>query len=170
MVDVMHHHYIEELDSMSDDSRVWVYQANRILTAEEVAFIISKASVFTASWASHGSKLTARCNVLYNLFIVFVVDESLHEASGCSIDKSVNFIKELQQELGVDFFNPTLLAIQSEAHQPELVPLALVKDKLATLSLGNKTLLFNNLVSDLGAFKTSWLVPAESSWVARFLS
>ncbi len=32
-------------------------------------------------------------------------DETQAEASGCSIDGSVHFVKELGAEIGVDFFN-----------------------------------------------------------------
>jgi hypothetical protein len=43
---------------------------------------------------------------IYNDFtIVLAVDTSVANSSGCSIDKSVHFIKEVGKELNVDFFN-----------------------------------------------------------------
>jgi hypothetical protein len=50
---------------------------------------------------------------LYNQLIVLSVDDSSLGASGCSIDSSVKFIKELGTELKVDFFNRMYVLISN---------------------------------------------------------
>mgnify|MGYP003490178575 FL=1 len=33
-----------------------------------------------------------------NLFIVFAVDETYNDASGCSLDKKMNFVKSIERQ------------------------------------------------------------------------
>ena len=80
---------------MPSDARVWVYQSNTILSDAEVNTIKNEGAHFISDWAAHGSNLKASFDVLFNRFIVIAVDEQQATASGCSIDKSVKFVKEL---------------------------------------------------------------------------
>ena len=69
-------------------------------------YIQSKIDEFVnVHWKSHGAKLNATGILLHNKIIALSVDDSSLGASGCSIDSSVKFIKELGAELKVDFFN-----------------------------------------------------------------
>ena len=153
---------------MPETSKIWIYQANRPMTDEEVVLISKKASDFTLGWESHGSKLKANFTVLYTFFIVFSVDENQHEASGCSIDKSVHFVKELEVLTGIRFFDRTNIAYLNNDNSPYLTPLSNIKTALELGYINNKTLIFNNLIDDLGKFRTDWLIPADSSWLSRF--
>src|SRR6187402_3641098 len=95
---------------MPGSSRVWIYQANRFLNESEVTLINKLAGEFVRSWESHGSKLKADFSILHNLFLVFSVDENQHEASGCSIDKSVNCVKSIQELTSLNFFDRTIVS------------------------------------------------------------
>src|SRR5215217_3234812 len=96
--------------SFSPQSRVWVYQSNRAFTNDEVKAIEQTLTDFTVHWKAHGHQLDAKAEVLYNFFIVFVVDEASAGVTGCSIDSSVRIIKELEQQYQVDLFNRFNLA------------------------------------------------------------
>ena len=48
--------------------------------------------------------------VIFNRFLVVFVDEKIAQASGCSIDKSVHFVKQLEDEFHINFFDRTLIA------------------------------------------------------------
>ena len=80
----------------SSHSRVWIYQSDRKLTADEVVQIQMNLDNFTRSWTAHNNQLKAKAEIRYNRFLVLIVDESQAGASGCSIDKSVNFMKQLE--------------------------------------------------------------------------
>ena len=153
---------------MPEASKIWIYQANRSMADAEVVLINKKASDFILGWESHGSKLKADFVVLYTLFIVFSVDENQHEASGCSIDKSVHFVKELEVLTGIRFFDRTSIAYLGSDNSPCLTPLSNIKTALELGYINNKTLIFNNLIDDLGKFRTEWLIPAGNSWLSRF--
>jgi hypothetical protein len=154
---------------MAGTSRIWIYQADRFLTKEEKDLISEKASSFVHSWESHGSKLKAGFTIFNNLFLVFSVDENQHEASGCSIDKSVHFVKELQSLVGINFFDRTVIAYYDMENVIRLVPLSKIPSAIKSGEIKFNSLIFNNLIESLNKIRTEWLVPASDSWLARFM-
>jgi len=79
------------------------------------------ASGFAAEWKSHGSPLKAAADVLYNRFLVMMVDEDAGSASGCSIDSSVAQIRSIEQKLNVDLFDRMNLAYLNSDNELETV-------------------------------------------------
>jgi hypothetical protein len=150
---------------MAETSRVWIYQANRFMTEAEKQLIYEKSKAFVGSWESHGSRLKADFTILNELFLVFSVDENQHEASGCSIDKSVHFVKEVQSLTGINFFDRTIIAYFDFNNVLRLIPLSAIKSGEIKIN----SLVFNNLIDNLIKLRTSWLVPAGDSWLSKFL-
>src|SRR5690606_37545073 len=89
----------KQLKHMPDHARLWVYKAPRDLGQAEQKLVREKGQAFTGSWAAHGQPLDACVDVLAGRFVVVAVDEEQAMASGCSIDRSVAFIKELEHDL-----------------------------------------------------------------------
>lgn len=110
-----------KLADLHPSSKLWIYASNRALNPTEVEWLNEQLSSFVIEWASHGNNLTARAEVLNPYFVVFAVDLSQEEASGCSIDKSVRLMKELGKELNVDFFNRLNVWIADENGNHQLV-------------------------------------------------
>lgn len=155
-------------EGMSESSKVWIYQANRTLSQEEREHIQEKSIRFVNGWASHGSKLKADAKVLYNHFLVFCVDEKEHEASGCSIDKSVHFVKELQSSFNIDFFNRTLITYLDSSGNIQLVSLGKLKEKIASQEITKESLIFNNLIENLHSFREHWIDAAGDTWLSKY--
>ena len=87
------------------NSRVWVYLSSRELLDSEKDIIKIDLENFIENWSTHGKKLKADFLILYNFFILFIVDENITAISGCSIDKSVQIMKKIGDKINVDFFN-----------------------------------------------------------------
>lgn len=136
-------------DTLADNTKVWSYQADRLLSATEVNWIKEQLELFLPEWAAHGTKLKAYGDVLNSAHVVLVVDESAHNASGCSIDSSVRFIKALEKELNVSFFNrlKMLVEIDGELNYYPFSELG---------SLPDSAFVYNNMVTSLGEFKSNW--------------
>ncbi len=94
----------------SENSRVWVYQADRELTDREVQQVQIQLDNFTTGWTAHNNQLLAKAEIRYNRFLILIVDESRAGASGCSIDKSVNFIKQVEKEFNINLLDRFNLA------------------------------------------------------------
>lgn len=142
-------------DTLDDQAKVWSYQADRLLTDTEVQWINEQLNPFLEEWAAHGTKLKAYGEVMNNAHLILAVDESAHNASGCSIDTSVRFIKQLEKELQVSFFNRLKMLTMSNG-QFSYVNYA----DLA--SLPDETIVFNNTISTASEFKNSWKLPLKN--------
>lgn len=139
-------------DQLPDDARLWSYQSDRKLTATEKAWIEEILPPFLAEWAAHGAKLNAYGEVLGDYHLILVVNEDQANASGCSIDSSVRFIKQLEKELGISFFNRLKMLVDNG--QEEFFTSYAELDKLSA-----DTKVYNNMVMSVGEWKKSWKVP-----------
>ena len=154
----------EELPSTA---RIWIYQANRRFSEQEIATITDKSSTFLEKWAAHGAPLKSSFQILHDQFLVISVDESFNLASGCSIDASVSLIRELQAEISVDFFDRTQVCFLSDG-EVFGTPMSNIKSLIADGKINTETLTFNNLVQNVDEFNNNWIIPAEKSWIKRY--
>lgn len=157
------------LDNLSSESRVWIYGAERALTAAETATVRKRAQEFVAQWMSHQQSLSAAADVLHNRFLVLAVDETQAEASGCSIDGSVHFVKELGAEIGVDFFNRMRFSYRDEQGKIHTVGREEFKLLYAQGQLDNESIVFDPLVKELGELRQIFERPLEDSWHSRMV-
>lgn len=154
-------------DQLPPHARLWIYQADRPFTEAEEAEIKPLLERFSADWSSHGKGLQASAELLYSRFLVLANNESETSASGCSIDASVNFVRELEQRLGVSFFDRTQLAFlqQGEVH---LVRMNELKNKVVAGEISEASLYFDTLVNNYQELKSAWPKPAGNSWLSRY--
>ncbi len=154
-------------EEMPDHSRVWIYQSDRKFSDEEVKEIDEVLRNFVEEWAAHATPLEASYEIKYNRFIILTVDQEIHPASGCSIDASVRVIQDLEQKYNVsllDKMNVTYKTGEFIAFKT----LVEFKQMVKTKAVSANTIVFNNLVNDLGEYREFWEVPAEESWHSRF--
>lgn len=149
-------------------SRVWVYQADRKLTAPEQGLILTKGKEFTSTWAAHGHDLMAELYIVLDHFIVIALDEQVEAASGCSIDKSMKFILDLQKELGINFTNRLISALFIDG-SVRLFTYAEAKEALEKGTISGASLVFDNTLTNLNTLKISWLRPLQDTWLKKLL-
>jgi hypothetical protein len=156
-------------EKLSPDSRIWIYQANRELTTEEINQIGEATRNFLDSWTAHNQALNAGYEIRYNRFLILMVDEKSAGASGCSIDKSVHFIKSLEAKFNIDFFDRMKLAYKSNGKVE-----AVNKNEFERLFekgiLNSDSIVFNNLVDTKEQLLTSWEIPVKNSWHQSFMA
>lgn len=148
------------------DSRVWVYQANRVFSLSEALEIEAMLETFTSQWKSHGTPVKGEAHLFFGQFVILLADETATGVSGCSTDSSVRLIKDIEQQFGVSMFDRTSLAF-------------VVKDKIQVLPMSQlqyaadngfitaDTIYVNNLVQTKGELEEQWLVPVQSSWLGK---
>jgi len=154
-------------ESLSDNSRVWIYQSSRALSDTEVEKLNALCDEFTTQWAAHGQNLVAKHRVYFNRFVCLFVDETAHGASGCSIDSSVRFIKSLEREMKIVLMSRTEVAFMID-QTVQIIPLNEIPEAVASGSIHAHTAGFNNTVSTVKEMQQDWSTPASKSWVARF--
>lgn len=150
-------------------SRIWIYQANRPLTGNEVASVKPQLISFITEWTSHGQTLQASADILHNRFLVLANDEDVNSPSGCSIDASVRFVKQLEEVLGVSFFDRTQLAFLQQ-DTIDVVPFKEIKNKIKAGVIQSDSLYFDTLVTTSGQLQAAWPKPAKESWLAKYFA
>jgi len=147
----------------NENSRVWVYQSDRKLSDTEVAQIKNQLDSFTIGWTAHNNQLKATAEIRYNRFLVLIVDESQAGASGCSIDKSVNFMKQIGEQYRINLLDRFNLAYR-EGNDVLSAPRHDFEEKIKQGSIDTHTVVFNNMVQNLKELQTKWEVPFKDSW------
>lgn len=154
-------------DDLPLHARIWIYQASRPLTMAEQTEIKPLLQAFATDWSSHGKGLQASAELLHDRFLVLANNEQAATASGCSIDKSVNFVRELEERFNVSFFDRTQLAFLREGEM-ELVSMGDLKSKVASGVINRDTLYFDTLITNYGDLQSDWPRPAQQSWLSRY--
>jgi hypothetical protein len=152
-------------DTFAPDSRVWIYQSNRLLMLSEALELEELLEKFVADWRSHGAKVSAYGNLFFGQFLILMADERAAGVSGCSTDSSVRFVQDLGKKFSVDFFNRTHLAFYVK-EKVQTIPMAQLQPALAAGLITPDTLYFNNLVATKAELETNWIIPVKKSWLA----
>ena len=159
---------ILDLIALDDSSKVWIYQSDKELTYDELDIAREEIFHFLTDWTSHSQDLTCYGNIFHRRFLAFFVDESNSYASGCSIDKSVEFVENLGNKIGKDFFDRMTYAYMQDeeiftVHHNDLL------NSYTEKTINDETLFFDNLVKTKGAFLKQWIKPLKQSWHTRFI-
>lgn len=153
----------------SDDSRVWIYQCNRIFSLSEALQLEPMLQDFVAGWNSHGDPVKGYANLFFGQFIILMADETATGVSGCSTDTSVRLIKSIEQQFNVQLFDRQSLAFIIK-DKIQLLPLSQLAYAVENNFINGDTLYFNNTVLTKKEWMDHWLIPVKESWLAKRLA
>ena len=161
---------ILDLIALDGTARVWIYQADRELTYDELDDIREDLQAFMSEWTAHSAELHTYGNVFHRRFLGLFVDESMAaSASGCSIDASVRFVQAMGSKYGIDFFDRMTYSYMDSDEVIHSIKHTELASAYKAGMITDSTLFFDHLVKDKSSFLTSWLVPLKDSWHFRFV-
>jgi hypothetical protein len=155
-----------KFENIADHARVWVYQTNKRLSANEIAFIESTLNEQISNWAAHGAPLAGGFQILFDRFILIAADEMQNAASGCSIDASTIWLKSIGAHLNIDFFDRSIAYLTDNEINTIAIPK--IKETIEASIITNETIVFNNLVATIKDFNTNWQIKAAESWLKKY--
>ena len=147
-------------------ARIWVYQANRAFSDIEKTSIESFLPKAIQEWNAHGAGLKGSFEIRYNQVVIIGLDESDNAASGCSIDSSTQWFKQLGIELGIDFFDRTLAIANGDT--ADMYPLPAIKQAVKDGFITAESKVLSPLIPNLAYYQTNWPELASDSWVKRY--
>ena len=156
------------VSTFPDESRVWIYQADRPFSDPEIRTANEDIQAFCRQWTSHNNELKATGSIVHHQFVVLVVDETQASTSGCSIDKSIAFVKNMEQKYGRTLLDRNLVAYMDDQDQVLTIPLKDLHLAVKNGKLNMSTKVFDNLVATQKDFTTRWVVPLGTSWLKKF--
>mgnify|MGYP001422789841 CR=1 FL=1 len=155
-------------DELPLQSRVWVFQSNRIMSPSEQSSIDAAVKQFVQKWSTHGVQMFASHVLYHNCFVVIAADEQKQVASGCSIDSFTALFKAFGTQYNLSFFDRFSIAyiLKDEVLISNLIEFKkLIADGLIT----QDTLVFNNLIDQRQDLYSKWEIPLKESWQKRYL-
>ena len=158
---------ISDFKTLSENSRIWIYQSNRSLTHQEKESISKLIEDFLNNWKSHGVSLNSGFEIKYNRFIVIAQDQNTQNATGCSIDSMVHFIQKLEKKYNISLLDKLNVSYK----QGDYIAYKSLKDFKKMVKDGavsKNTIVFNNLVPTKLEYSNCMEVPVFESWHARF--
>jgi len=150
------------------NEKVWIYTFSKELSGEQLSDFKNRCHNFVSSWTAHDVSLDASFEIYKNRLLIFKVNEDKYNASGCSIDKQVRFVKELEQTFSMELLNRLLVAYESDG-EIKVVKQSEIKDLLANHTINENTLVFNNTITQVSEIENHWKLPLDKTWLAKYL-
>lgn len=147
--------------------KVWVYLSSKTLEGEILKGVLEQGQTFVQNWKAHEMPLSASFEVLHNRFIVVKVNETQYNASGCSIDKLLRLIKQLEADYAIELLNRLLVAYESK-NGVEVVHASKIKELLEAGVVNAETIFFDTAVSD-SAKLLNWKLAMKDTWLRKYL-
>ncbi len=154
---------------MPKHARVWVYASNKPIAPLVCEQIKAEAKHFATEWISHNNPVKADADVLYNSFVVFMVDESYNEVGGCSIDKSTQFIKAIEQKFDLNFFDRLKVQVLFENDSVASYNKLELQNLINEGKINEEIKVFNNVVTSKEDFDNQWIIPLKNLWINKSL-
>ena len=150
------------------NAKVWIYQSDTNLSITDVELIEKEVKFFLNNWSSHNKEIESSYEIRYNRFLIIGLNENINSASGCSIDKSVNFIKNLQSILKVNFLNRLDVAYKI-GNEINSISLLEFQNMIRENKLSKDSIVYNNMIDTKKLYLNSWETTIENSWHKKFL-
>lgn len=153
------------LSSLPDHSRIWIFPAERKLSAVESHELLTIIDTYLADWKAHGAPVQAARDLQYDQFLIVAANPDVTAPSGCSIDDMTRAIKALSAKFGVDFFSP-MKVFYREGEEIKTTSRAAFKSIAEP-----ETIVFDNSIGTLADLQAGkWELPAAESWQATLLA
>ncbi|MEP0712449.1 MAG: hypothetical protein ABJC55_11030, partial [Algoriphagus sp.] len=151
-------------EDISEDSRVWVYQAARQFSTREKELIAERLTTFCEGWNTHGNRMPTSFQILDDQILVLAVDESGLGASGCSIDSSVRTLRQLEDELKNNLTDQGKVTFKSKSGEINVASALGIKSKVTSGDIDAQTLVINPQILNKKDLERVWIL-AGNSWL-----
>jgi hypothetical protein len=151
-------------EDFADNSRVWIYQSNRIFFMQEALEIEPMLQQFVQEWKSHGTPVKGYANLFFGRFIILMADENATGVSGCSTDSSVRLIKEIEKKFAVNMFDRQMLTFYMK-NKVEQLPLSQLNYGIENGFIKSDTLYFDNTILTKNALENNWITEVMNTWL-----
>jgi hypothetical protein len=159
---------IVDFKTMPDDSRIWIYQSIRDFNESEIGVINDKTISFLDNWQAHGKDLECSYSIIDKRFIIIAVNESVNPIGGCSIDFSLQLIKDISNTIGIDLLNRLVVNLKID-NRLESLSLSDLKNKIKDGDFSSETIMFNTAINSKSELLNNFEIDIKSSWLSKFI-
>lgn len=145
---------IVQFSELSNHARVWVYQCAQKFDDAAKQKIENILVPSMSSWAAHGAELKGSYTFKANHYLIIGVEEDANMPSGCSIDASTRWIKQINTELGLDFLDRSLAVLEND--KIKFYPIFQTKKLIESGVLNADCVIVDNQINTKLAFENSF--------------
>lgn len=154
-----------DFNSLPDSARVWFFQADRPLTGEEKQEADDYLNAAIQKWVTHGMPMKGSFSLIHDRVVLIAADVDFQDPSGCSIDSSTRWLKDLGDALNLNFFDRSIGYFKDD--RLEFFPLFEGKKYIVSGEITENTKMINHQVGSIGEFKESFYIRAADSFLKR---
>lgn len=158
-----------EFNKISSQSPIWIFQANKTVDISFIKKIENDTINFLNSWTSHNIEIKSSFKIIHNLFLIISVESNFSSPSGCSIDKLVNFVKEINKLYNIDFLDRLNISYRYE-NIIKVVNTAEFKKLILDGLISTDTIVFNNTIRKKDELNKNWETKALNSWHKKYFN
>ena len=159
---------IVDFKKVPEDSRLWIYQSNKDFTISDIEIIEEKTTLFLDNWKAHGNDLQASYLIKDNRFLVIAVNEKFNPIGGCSIDYSLQLVKDISNTININLLDRLTVNYRS-ANQIISINLSDLKNKIKNGSISPETFIFNTNLKTKKELSNDFEIKLTSSWLSKFI-
>lgn len=156
-----------QINEFDGSSKIWMYTIEPELNSDQQATLENELHLFCTQWTAHNKELRAFFKLIQNRILILGVDEHLNPASGCSIDKSIHFLEEMEKKYSIEVFNRMLFTYLEGDHLITL-PKKEFEKALTENKINSKTKVINTLALSLKDWNANGVLHLEDSWMKNF--
>ena len=158
-----------EFDKISSHSPIWIFQCNKMLDSSLISQIEFDVKNFLNNWTSHNLEMKSSYKILHRLFLIISVENNFSNPSGCSIDKLINFVKNINQIYNIDFLNRLNVSFRHE-NKIKVVELIEFKNLILNGIIDSDTIVFNNMIHTKAELNENWETKVSESWYKKYFN
>lgn len=158
-----------DINQLSDHARVWIFGADRALSAQEQSSIRETLVHFLANWSAHKVPLAATGDIVSDRFVIVALDETQSSASGCSIDTLFRQVSELERNHGLRLLDSSLLFYANASGEVQTTDRPGFRKLAADGVISESTAVYDPTLGTLGEVRKGFPVAAKESWHRQLL-
>lgn len=155
-----------DFEKLPENSRLWIYQAPNSISTKEQIRISDFLKNAIEGWKTHGSPMKGSFKFEFDRILIIAADIDFQEPSGCSLDEVSRWLKQINQEFGVDFFDRSISYFENGSLFS--FPLFQAKKVVAESIVSPETKILNLQVPTKGLLKSEFVVEAQKSFLKRY--
>ena len=148
--------------------RVWTYIISKELNPDQLNFLLEEGKAFVQGWTAHDQQLSGSFEIYKDKILIFKVNEEVHGASGCSIDKLTRFVRSLEIKYGIELLNRLLVAVKVN-EEIQIIHSSKIKDLLEVAFINEKSIIYNTSASNTDELK-NWEQSLKDTWLKKYLT
>ena len=155
---------IISFSELTENARVWIYPSSRKFYDTEIPDLKTRLDAFVTQWLENEASVGVQ--IFYNRFLVFGADLN-QTIETTKIDELVSFIFSLQSDYDIELLDKMNVCFK-QGEFVQYKDLKEFKKLIKQKSVSKKTIIFDNLVSNIADYTEVWEIPITESWYNRF--